>query len=174
MTNSLLFGGKAGYFLPSSLALDWLGVEADLYYSTPHLKHQNYTVDGTGIGQGVLLRMTTLATRVVIRSPTPKPEDLRKPNVGLWERSQPYIGLGPAIFFTSASTGSGSANDTSVGVSLQLGWRLFLTGQTALFAEYKLDNGSLAFTNVFGANTKLQGDYTANNLVLGVSYHFNQ
>jgi hypothetical protein len=38
-------------------------------------------------------------------------------------------------------------------------------------AEYKLGT-VVSFAHALGADTKLQGDYTANNLILGLSYHF--
>jgi hypothetical protein len=46
LSNSLLYGGKVGYFLPSYL--NWLGVEADVYHATPHFKQHSFSLAGAG------------------------------------------------------------------------------------------------------------------------------
>jgi hypothetical protein len=173
MKDSFVYGGKVGYFLPSFLALDWLGIEADIYHSTPHLKHAGFFVDGAPAGQGVLLGVTTAAFRVLIRAPGRRPEERAQPFTSWYQRLQPYLGFGPAVFFTRASTASSSSNDTAVGFSFQAGSRFFLTRQVALFAEYKLDAAALSFNNALAPGAGLKGDYTGHNVVAGLSYHFD-
>ena len=41
--DSIVFGGKVGYYLP---AVNWLGVETELFNTTPHVKQQPVTVLG--------------------------------------------------------------------------------------------------------------------------------
>ena len=178
LSNSLLYGGKVGYFLPSYL--NWLGVEADVYHATPHFKQHGYSLTGAGgtsttVMEGIHLGMTTLAMRVVIRNPgrIPGEPDTRfEPGAGLWQRFEPYGALGPAFFFTHTSTNGSTSDDTGVGVSFALGSRFFLSPQLALFAEYKLDAAKLSLMNALAPGVGLQGDYTAHNLVVGMSYHF--
>lgn len=178
LSNSLLYGGKVGYFLPSYF--NWLGVEADAYHGNPDFKQHSFSLAGAGgtsttVVEGIHLGMTTLAMRVVIRNPGKIPEDSDtrfEPGTGLWQRFEPYGALGPAVFFTHTSTKGGTSDDTGVGVSLALGSRFFLSPQLALFAEYKLDAAKLSFMNALAPGAGLQGDYTAHNLVIGISYHF--
>ena len=178
LSNSLLYGGKVGYFLPSYL--NWLGVEADVYHGTPNFKQHSYSLTGAGgtsttVVEGIHLGMTTLAMRVVIRNPgrIPGEQDTRfEPGAGLWQRFEPYGALGPAFFFTHTSTNGSTSDDTGLGFSFALGSRFFLSPQVALFAEYKLDAAKLSFMNALAPGAGLQGDYTAHNLVVGMSYHF--
>jgi Outer membrane protein beta-barrel domain len=179
LSNSLLYGGKVGYFLPSYF--NWLGVEADVYHGTPHFKQHSFSLAGAGetsttVVEGIHLGMTTLAMRVVIRNPgrIPGEPDTRfEPGAGLWQRFEPYGALGPAVFSTHTSTKGSTSDDTGVDVSFALGSRFFLNPQLALFAEYKLDAATLQFKNMLAPGAGLQGDYTAHNLVIGISYHFH-
>ena len=52
LSQSGAYGLKVGYYLKE---FKWVGVESDLYYSTPSLKQQNLTVAGVNFGtaQGV-------------------------------------------------------------------------------------------------------------------------
>ena len=178
LSNSLLYGGKVGYFLPSYL--NWLGVEADVYHGAPHFKPHSFSLAGAGgtsttVVEGIHLGMTTLAMRVVIRNPgriPREPEKRFEPGAGWWQRFEPYGALGPAVFFTHTSTTGSTSDDSRLGVSLALGSRFFLNPQLALFAEYKLDAAKLLFQNILAPGAGLQGDYTAHNLVIGISYHF--
>ena len=56
--NSVIYGMKAGYFLPARL--NWLGFEVEGFNTTPHLKQQDGLI-------GSNLRVTTLAFNVIAR-----------------------------------------------------------------------------------------------------------
>jgi opacity protein-like surface antigen len=170
LATSPLYGAKVGYFFPG---LNWLGVEGEFFYSNPHMKQQQTTSTGTfntPIGPvtgtatqdvpGAHVRMMTAAANVIARYPG--------------KRFQPYIGVGftmnwarfssPAPRFGRAQT----ASDTSPGFNVLAGSRFFLTKHVALFGEYKYTKSSFDFGN----NVLFQADYSAHNLVAGVSLHF--
>jgi hypothetical protein len=175
--NSFLYGGKVGYFLPSSLT--WLGMEADVYHLNPHLKQHTFTLDSPGgptmVTEGVRLGMTTMALRVVIRNPghiPGEPDHRFASSADWWQRLEPYLAMGPAFFFTHTSTQGGTSANTNLGFSFAFGSRYFLQPSLALFAEYKLDGTHLTLSNALGPGAGLRGDYTAHNLSVGMTYHF--
>lgn len=165
--NSFLFGAKAGYF---SRSIRWFGVEAEIFHTTPHIQQQITTVttpfgSATTGFQGLNFRMLTLAPfNLVFRYPA--------------KRLQPYVAVGPGIFFArlkDAQTDE-SQSSTKLGLNMQLGLRYFMSRHVALFGEYKFNYVRLDFkeTNV-GQPTGLDGfdaTYSAHNFVFGVGYHF--
>jgi hypothetical protein len=46
LAKSLMYGAKVGYYFDS---LKWLGIETEVFNSTPHVKQQNVTVTGGGL-----------------------------------------------------------------------------------------------------------------------------
>ena len=61
LKSSVAYGGKVGYFLPS---VNWLGIETELYNTTPYIKQQPVTVSAFGVSipgtfTGVNLRVLT-------------------------------------------------------------------------------------------------------------------
>ena len=59
LANSAVVGAKAGGFFPESL--NWFGVEAELYNTTPHIEQQ-------GAAAGSHMRVTTLAINAIARA----------------------------------------------------------------------------------------------------------
>lgn len=170
LATSPLYGAKVGYFFPG---LNWLGVEGEFFYSNPHMKQQQTTSTGTfntPIGPvttsstrvipGAHVRMMTGAINVIARYPG--------------KRFQPYVGVGFTMNwarFSSPDPRFGraqSASDTSPGFNALAGSRFFLTKRVALFGEYKYTKSSFDFGN----NVLFQADYSAHNLLAGVSLHF--
>ena len=159
LQNNLMYGAKLGHFFDRAR---WFGVETEIFNSTPHQKQQTVTITGAGISvptpvQGTLLRVTTWAFNAVVRYPG--------------ERFQPYAGVGLGVFFAHA----GDASDTTVGFNALAGARIFLTKQFAAFAEYKYQRTSGEFSaSIPGIGPAgLKGDYSANSLVAGLSYHLD-
>jgi opacity protein-like surface antigen len=155
------------YFLPG---LIWLGVEAEYFFTNPHIKQQPFTVT-TPSGQtfnrigekpGAHTRMQTAALNVMLRYPG--------------KRFQPYVGIGPAMYWARIAGSEVSlinnqpvqASDSSIGFNALVGTRFFLTKQLAIFAEYKYNKASFTFEN----NVQFKADYSANNIVGGLSVHF--
>jgi opacity protein-like surface antigen len=171
--NSPLLGFKIGYFFPS---LPWLGVEGDFYYTTPHVKQQlvdkTATNPLTGTKQtfsvltpGFHMTYMNATANVIARYPG--------------KRFQPYAGGGIGMAYGRISgvqtTAAGNPNpviesqsDVSVVFNALVGTRYFLTKHVALFGEYKYTTTSFDW----GGNVLIKADYTAHNLVGGVSFHF--
>jgi opacity protein-like surface antigen len=158
LSNSLVLGGKIGYFLES---YRWLGAEIDAYTTTPNIKTQ--TFHRTGPTTAVLnqqeaeLRVTTVALNLVFRYPG-----------DVW---QPYAGGGPAGFRT---TGKRDFSDSSTGVGFNFiaGLRVFVIQHLAVFGEYKYFGATFKFDEAFGPGAGIETDYKASHIVGGVSYHF--
>ncbi len=165
LNNSFTYGAKVGYFLEQA---KWLGFEADLYTTTPHLEGQDATrTTAAGVSSnsrvvGALTRVTTLAFSLVARYPG--------------ERFQPYAGLGMGVYFAKATQAFARDTDSAPGFHLLGGARLFVSKEVALFGEYKYDRATFRFRdldmNGAGSGPGLIGDYQAHTLVIGISYHF--
>jgi opacity protein-like surface antigen len=159
MQSSVAYGGKIGYYFPQ---LNWLGIETELYNTTPHVKQQSPTASGFGftvpVGTlpGFNVRVLTWGINAVVRYPG--------------KTFQPYAGVGLGVFFAEAKFQGQSDSDTAPGLNALAGIRLFATDHLAVFAEYKYNRASFSFTNanVIG----FDADYSANIFMGGVSYHF--
>jgi opacity protein-like surface antigen len=128
-------------------------MEVDAFNTTPHIKN-------LGDIPGIHMRVTTVALNFIARYP------------GL--SVQPYAGVGAGLLIAridnSATTQSSS--DVTGGLNVIAGVRFFLTPYVAAFTEYKYTNATLHFNNAFGSVGGFSGDYTAQHLVVGLSYHF--
>lgn len=162
LNNSFAYGVKGGHYFDR---YKWLGVEADLYTTTPHLEGQTATATTPGGSAsvnvpGALIRVTTLAFSLMARYPG--------------ERFQPYAGMGLGVYFAKATGSFSKDTDASPGFHLVGGSRFFVTKEVALFGEYKYDRAAFNFPSlqVGGGFPGITGDYIAHTLVVGVSYHF--
>lgn len=170
LKTSVLYGAKLGYFFPQA---KWFGIEAEIFNTTPHIKEQSTTVSvppsptvigGTAEGtvSGDHLRVLTLAPLNLV---------LRYPH----SRLQPYVAVGPGIFFgrvESIATGfEGSQSSTKLGLNAQAGFRYFVTRHVTVFGELKFNHVRFNFEQndtQFGFN----GTYNMHQVVFGVGYHF--
>lgn len=157
LQNSVAYGGKVGYFFPG---INWLGIETELYNTTPHVKQQSVTASGFGVtvplgtAPGFNLRVLTWGINAVVRYPG--------------KTFQPYAGVGLGVFFANASFQGQSDSDTAPGLNALAGLRMFATDNLALFAEYKYNRATFNLPNAIG----FEVDYSANIFMGGVSYHF--
>lgn len=157
LQSSVAYGGKVGFFFP---AVKWLGVETEVYNTTPHVKQQPATVSGFGLSvpvgtlPGFSLRVLTWGINAIVRYPG--------------KTFQPYAGVGLGMFFAHATFRGQSDDDSAAGLNALAGLRIFATDHVALFAEYKYNRTSFTFPNVIG----LEADYSANIFMGGLSYHF--
>ena len=118
LQNSFIYGGKLGYYFDS---MKWLGVETEVFNSTPHIKQQTATVSAGGVSltgtlNGQSLRVLNwVPVNVVVRY-----------QLGQFE---PYAGVGMGVFFANIKdVGSGSSSSsTNVGLNTQLGLRYLVT-----------------------------------------------
>jgi opacity protein-like surface antigen len=157
LQSSLLYGAKIGYYFPT---FNWLGVEAEVFNSTPNIKQQSGTAQGFGASvpyvlPGSHLRVLTTALNLLARYPG--------------ERFQPYLGLGLGVFFVRANDASGSSSDNGVpGLNALVGARLFVTDRLAVFVEGKYNRATFQLDTA-----ELKGDYSAVHGVVGLALHFD-
>lgn len=151
--DSVVYGGKVGYYLPR---VNWLGIETELFNTSPHVKQQPITVLGVTVpaAPGFSLNVLTWAINVLVRYPG--------------KQFQPYAGVGLGVFFAEAKFQGQSDKDVAPGLNALAGLRFFATDRIALFAEYKYNRATFELPEAIG----LKADYSANHFVGGVSFHF--
>jgi opacity protein-like surface antigen len=149
LKSAVVYGGKVGYFSANGP----LGVELDVFNSQPNIKNLDDI-------PGIHLRVTNVGLNLILRYPG--------------QTFQPYIGLGGALLIShlSSSATTQSDNDVGGGFNMLAGLRTFITPYVALFGEYKYTRGTLTFSNAFPAGGGFSGDYRAQYVVFGISYHF--
>lgn len=152
LKNSFTYGGKIGYFPGNG----WVGVELDAFHTTPHIKNLDDI-------PGIHMRVTSVGLNFIARYP------------GV--TFQPYAGVGAAAIIAHISNSPTTRSDSEVtgGLNLLAGVRAFVTPYVAVFTEYKLTQATLRFDQAFsgfGTAGGFMGDYRAQQLVVGVSYHF--
>jgi opacity protein-like surface antigen len=154
LKNAVAYGGKIGVF-PGNGAV---GIELDAFHSSPHRKA---FVNTTGeYVEGVHLGITNVGLNILFRYPG--------------QTFQPYAGLGGAALIARLGNSSSVRSDSDVGFGFNLiaGIRAFVTPYVAVFTEYKYTQGNLVFDRAFPPDAGFSGDYRAQHVVFGVSYHF--
>lgn len=173
LANSAVVGAKAGGFFPESL--NWFGVEAELFNTTPHIEQQ-------GAAAGSHMRVTTLAINAIARAQfacEKKHVDTEQVTerfafhyVTEFCRLQPYAGVGLGIYWVDISNSSFSAHANFVpGFNALAGVRYYVTNRIAMFTEYKYNRATFDFAGVQGL-AGFEGVYSVNHIVGGISYHY--
>jgi opacity protein-like surface antigen len=173
LADSGVYGAKAGGFFPGEL--NWFGVEAEGFNTTPHLEQQ-------GGGAGSHMRVTTIAVNAIARAQFAC--EMRKVGVDQvtprlafqyeqeFCRLQPYGGVGLGIYWADISNNTFSAHANFVpGFNALAGLRYYLTDRIAMFTEYKYNRATFNFVGVSGLGG-FQGVYSVNHIVGGISYHY--
>jgi len=167
MQNSLSVGGKLGHFFTKAR---WLGIETGVFYSTPHIKEGSLTFSGPGGSQtspilpGVHQRMVTWDTSIIFRHPG--------------YRLQPYIGIGPSVYFASLNGPDAPPGQsaTAFGFNTEIGLRYYITRSWALFGEGKFNYARISYSSNDSDPDAdpfaFRATYTPLTFNLGVSYHF--
>ena len=177
---SLMGGGKLGYWFDG---FPNLGIEADGYHFSPDSERNNVPITGNIAGVPVPAGTTVslganrasiavLGFHLVGRLRFLQSSEL--PN----GRLQPYLGVGPAIFFADVSTFGAAHRDTTVGVQALAGLKVFLSRRVSLFGEYKFSHVSpeLDFFPTITSptkSTKVTVDLNSHHLYGGVALHFD-
>jgi len=155
LQNSISYGAKVGYFPGHS----WFGIEGEVLHTTPHIKSlpRTPTLDEV---PGVHLRLTTIGANFIARYPG--------------RTFQPYAGAGIGAAIARIGDTATVRSDTDVAAvwNLLFGLRTFLTSHVAIFAEYKYTGVSLQFEQAFGSDGGFAGNYRAQHILGGLSYHF--
>jgi opacity protein-like surface antigen len=168
LKNSMNVGAKLGHYFSRA---KWLGIETGVSYTTPHIKEGSITFTGpggslnSGTLSGVHQRMIVweMAT-LMIRYPG--------------NRLQPYIGVGPALFFgeLKGPTAPPGQSGTSIGFNAEGGLRYLLTRHWALFGEMTYNRARMSYSsNDSNPNADpfgFRATYSVLMLDLGVSYSF--
>ncbi len=155
---SLMYGAKLGYYFDS---VKWLGVETEVFNSTPKIESQKYTVNSTSIG--------TLAGadhRVLMWAPV---NVVVRYQAGAFE---PYAGIGMGVFFSKISALNLSSSATDIGLNTQLGLRYRIADHVAVFGEWKFNHAKLSHDNIASTILGVSANYNAHILAVGVAYHF--
>jgi opacity protein-like surface antigen len=160
LKSSLMYGVKLGYYFES---LKWLGVETEIFKTTPYLEQQHVTTLGginflTSPG-GHLSVWTWAPANIVVRH-----------QMGAFE---PYAGIGLGFNFSRFSVGDGRSSGGGPGLNTQLGLRYRMTTNLAFFGEWKFNHARLKYSDFMGFEGQdLSVNYNAHNIVFGVAYHF--
>ena len=167
LKSSAMLGAKLGHYFARAR---WIGIETGVSYSTPHIKEGSLTFSGPGGSattpslSGIHQRMIIWDADVIFRYPK--------------YRLQPYIGIGPSLYFANLSGPAAPPGQsaTSIGFNAEGGVRYYLTRKWTLFGEgkynYALMNYSSNHSDPNADPFGFRATYSAFTLSLGVSYHF--
>lgn len=149
LQDSITYGGKVGYFPGHS----WYGIEGEVLHATPHIKQLD-------TDPGIHMRMTTVGANFIARYPG--------------RTFQPYVGVGvgAAIVHIGDTPTVQSDSDVAVAWNVLAGLRAFITPRIAVFGEYKYGGATLKFDQAFGDLGGFSGNYRAQYVLGGLSYHF--
>ncbi|MBH0198067.1 MAG: outer membrane beta-barrel protein [Nitrospira sp.] len=158
LQNSITYGAKVGYF-PGHR---WFGIEGEVLHTTPHIKNLGDDPRTTNFDAvpGFHLRVTTAGVNFIARYPG--------------RSLQPYagVGIGMAIARIGETATIRSDTDVAAAWNLLAGIRGFVTPHIALFVEYKYTGASFRFDQAFGPDGGFAGNYRAQHILSGLSYHF--
>ena len=189
LNRSVVFGGKAGFFLEAPVLGGNTGLELEVYHFRPDIDRQTVLVSANGTGTTTFdaadLHVTAIGLNGLYRFPLARDGDFPH------GRLQPYAGVGLGAFIAHLETRTTVLDvnmdfgdtDVRVGVQALAGARFFLTPHLALFGEYKfVHTDDLKFNLVSDPGTrgglttlevnKLQFDLTTHMLQAGIAYHW--
>ncbi len=155
---SPVFGGKFGLW---SDTVRWLGIELDISGYTADIPAQ--TASGLSV-VATDMEITASGFHLLGRIPLGAPEG------DPMRRAYFYLGGGPAILAVAAERLGVSQDVTEFGVHALAGFKVFLSPNIALFAEYKFTFAEVTFDIVGGTE-----DITLkiNQVYGGIAYHFS-
>lgn len=158
LQNSLTYGAKIGYFPGHS----WYGIEGEVFHTSPHIKSlsDNPKTSSFDPDTGAHFRVTTVGINFILRYPG--------------RTFQPYVGLGVGAAIARVGESLFLRNDTDVATAWNIlfGLRAFVTSQVAIFTEYKYTGATFEFEQGLGALGGFSGNYRAQHILGGLSYHF--
>jgi opacity protein-like surface antigen len=173
LKESILYGGKIGYYFRSAR---WLGLETEVFNTTPHIKEQSHTFSNPSAPSTPSATLQGAHFRVLMWAPFNV--ILRYPK----SRLQPYIGFGPGIFFASIKgEGLGAENPTStssngkIGLNAKAGVEYYFTRRVSAFGEWKYNYVRLNFSenpDLFPFPYAFKATYSVHHLAFGLAYHF--
>ena len=177
LSRSILGGGKLGYYFPKAR---WFGIETEFSYTTPNIQQQSTTITiqpGAVLsGFGPVAGGTTESVlsgdyfRVFTWVPVNLMFRYHK------TRLQPYVGIGPGIFFGKVTTTipqfAGSQSSTQLGLNAKAGAEYFFTRHITAFAEFKYHYTTFNFPSNDNGGFGFKATYSPLFVNVGLSYHF--
>ena len=180
LADSGVYGGKLGHFFGNRM--DWLGVEMEAFNTTPHVEQQ-------GLVPGSHFRVTTLAFNLIGRlkfackTKTERTEtrtERERRYETRYEREfcrlQPYGGVGLGVFFANLSNQwQQRVRQCRAGPQCLGGVYAFTSPNVSpCLVEYKYNYAvfDASTSGPFGGSGGFKGDYQANHVVGGLSFHF--
>ncbi len=158
LANSITYGGKIGYFPGHS----WYGIEAEVFHTTPHIKslEDDPATPAFDPDTGAHFRVTTVGVNFIARYPG--------------RTFQPYagVGVGAGIAHLDDSLILRSDSDVAAAWNVLAGLRAFVTPHIAVFTEYKYTGATFNFDEALGSLGGFSGNYRAQHVLGGLSYHF--
>jgi opacity protein-like surface antigen len=175
LENSIMVGGKAGYWFKDQ-GYSWLGLETNLQYANPDIAAQNLR---TSLPAGFVFTAPAGCVGATTCAVPSNGADLR---VLMWSPFllkarydkgpfQPYVGIGPGVFFAKTNALGPSTSTTELGLVTQLGLEYKVNEQIGIFGEWGYQHANLGFSD---GGTRLSADYNAHILAFGLNLHFPQ
>ena len=155
---SLVVGGKLGLW---SDTVRWLGVEFDISGYEANIPAQ--VASGLGV-VATDMDIAAFGFHLLGRIPLGPPEG------DPMRRAYFYLGGGPAILAVTGKRGGVSQDVSEFGLHALAGFKVFLTPNIALFAEYKFTFAEVTFDIVGGTEDI---DLKINQVYGGLAYHFS-
>ncbi len=168
LKNSLMLGAKLGHYFTKA---PWVGIETGVSFANSHVKEGSLTLSGPG-GFATLDGLSGLSHRMIIWDVATLM--FRYPG----HRLQPYVGVGPALYFASLKGPAAPPGQsaTAIGLNAELGARYYITRRWALVGEMQYHRARLGYTsnddNDAADPFGFRATYSALTFSLGVSYSF--
>jgi outer membrane protein W len=168
-----MFGGKIGHYFHFA---PWFGIEAEAFHATPHIDQQVHTLQNpavpgvapSAIFEGAHFRVLTVAPfNLMFRYHK--------------TRLQPYVGVGPGIFFArikgvlEPNPPESTSDNARLGLNAKVGLEYYATKHLTAFAEWKFNYAHFKFDenqNLWPFPYGLDATYTMHLVSFGVGYHF--
>jgi len=154
---SVVFGGKIGFW---SDPIRWLGVEFDISGYEANTPQQ--VVSGL-IVIATEMDITAFGFHLLGRIPLGPPEG------DPMRRAYFYLGGGPAILAVTAEQEGVTQDVGEFGLHALAGFKVFLSPNIALFAEYKFTFAEVTFDTTVGTE---DNELKINQVYGGIAYHF--
>jgi opacity protein-like surface antigen len=174
LANSVMLGAKLGHYFKSA---PWFGLEAEVFYTTPHIEQQVHEFQNPSVpGPSPSATLQGAHFRVLTVAPFNLMFRYRK------TRLQPYIGVGPGIFFAQIK-GEGAAPGTPAstsdngrfGLNAKVGVEYYITRHFTAFGEWKYNYARFNFEenpNLFPFPYGFNATYSMHLVSFGIGYHF--
>lgn len=169
LKNTPMVGAKLGHYFSR---VRWLGVETEVTYSNPHVKQGTVTFSGPGGPPVTSPVLAGLHQRVIMWAPVTLL--VRYPGY----RLQPYVGVGPGVFFASLNgpTAPPGQSGTAIGLNAEAGLRYYITRHWSLSSEGKYNLARISYSsNDDNPNADpfgFRATYSVFTVSLAIAYHF--